>query len=283
MPKLSIIILSFNTKSYLEACLKSLDEKINNIDFETIIVDNASTDGSREFIRKNLKKVLVIENNQNFGFSKANNIGAKKAHGEYLLFLNSDTQILQADFRKAINFMADKNIGALGFQLKNIDGTNQPSVGNFYDLKNVFLMLLGFERLGFLRYSPRNQTEVDWVSGAALFMGKKTFERMKGFDEKIFMYMEDMELCFRIKKSGQKIYYSPDVSILHKGLGSSNRSFAINSIFRSLLYFYGKHKSAAEYSLVKRMLLAKGKMLIFIGRLVKNNYLVNTYTEAIKF
>jgi len=129
----------------------------------------------------------------------------------------------------------------------------------------------------------RSRKEVDWVSGGFMLIKRSVFEEMDGFDEHFFMYMEDMELCYRLKKRNKTVWYVPDARVVHIGQGSSNRSFAIVQIYKGLLYFYKKHKSHVEYLLVKFMLVLKGRMSIFVGILTNNSYLRSTYSQALKF
>ncbi|MDO8658570.1 MAG: glycosyltransferase family 2 protein [Candidatus Levybacteria bacterium] len=226
----------------------------------------------------------IIQNEKNVGFSKGNNIGASAAKGKYLFFLNSDTKFQNTGLLGMVDFMdKNKEIGVLGARLKNFDGSKQRSVGKFYNIFNTLFMLLGAEKLGFLRSSPNKIISVDWVSGAAFMIRSELFKMTGGFDEKLFMYMEDMELCFRAKKAGYKVFFYPEVNIAHKELGSSNRTFAIVNIYKGLLYFYKKHKSNHEYLLVKFLLYTKAVIMILVGSIIKKSYLVITYKKAIQF
>lgn len=284
----SIIILSYNTKELLRECLKSLYKNLKGISFEVIIVDNASTDGTSEvvinFIRQpGGSKFKLIENDKNYGFSKGNNIGAKEAKGEYLVFLNSDTEMQDGGLAGMAEFLkAHPTVGILGGRLKNVDGSLQKSSGTFYTLFNLFLMLLGGEKIGMLRKNPSHISQVDWVSGAFMMIRQELFEKLKGFDENFFMYMEDMEICFRAKKLGFGTCFYSNVSALHKGLGSSNRGFAIENIYKGLLHFYKKHKGVMQYDIVRLLLTIKALVAIFIGMLIQNKYLLATYKKALK-
>lgn len=286
----SIIILSYNTKELLRECLKSLYKNIKGVDYEVLVVDNASTDGTFEEIQK-LKvnsqnyssKVKIIQNDKNCGFSKGNNIGARAARGEYLVFLNSDTEMQDKGLTGMVEFLKNhKTVGILGGRLRNMNGSLQKSAGTFYTLSNVFLMLLGGERSGMLRKSPSRIMQVDWVSGAFMMMRKELFEKLRGFDENFFMYVEDMEICFRAKKLGFSTYFYPNVNVLHKELGSSNRAFAILHIYEGLLYFYKKHKSVFEYQFARGLLTVKALLMILLGSVIRNTYLTTTYQKAFK-
>ncbi len=291
MVKLSIVILTYNTKDLTLNCvgsvIKQYEKELENSEFEIILVDNNSADGTVEVVRNSdlgIKNFKIIQNNKNYGFSKGNNVAAKNARGKYLLFLNSDTEVKDKGFLSMMEFL-DKNlkVGILGGRLLGVGGLSQPSTGSFYNLPNLFLMLIGGERLGFIRSSPSGISKVDWVSGACMMIRAELFENLKGFDEHLFMYMEDVELCFRAKKGGFMTYFFPNVRIVHKERGSSNRNFAINNIYKGILFFYKKHKSYWQYLLAKLLLTLKAKVAIIIGITTNNNYLKSTYRQAIKF
>ncbi|MDO8659429.1 MAG: hypothetical protein Q7K54_02395, partial [Candidatus Parcubacteria bacterium] len=169
----------------------------------------------------------------------------------------------------------------LGGKLHNADGSVQPSAGKFYNLFNLLIMLLGLERLGFLRSSPNIIKKVDWVSGACLMIVGNIFEKLGGFDDKLFMYVEDMEICFRAQKLGFATYFYPDIKLSHKSLGSSNRTFAIINIYKGILHFYKEHKSYPEYMVAKFLLIAKAAILTLIGFLTFNSILRDRYRKAI--
>lgn len=290
MVQLSIIILSYNTKDLTLSCIKSISQQykkqLENGEIEIIIADNNSQDNSVLSIISAIaaiKNIKLIENKENLGFSKGNNNAALQAKGKYLIFLNSDTEVLDNGLLGMVEFLnQNENVGILGGKLLNLDGTVQKSAGNFYNLFNVFLMLFGGEKLGLLRKAPINIENVDWVSGASLMIRKNVYEKVKGFDENIFMYMEDMELCYNTQKNGYKVYYFPVIKIMHKERGSSNKTYAIISIYKGLLYFYKKHKSYIQYLLVKKMLFLKSLIAIILGVIIGSSYLKETYRSAIK-
>ena len=176
----------------------------------------------------------------------------------------------------------NEKAAVLGGKLKNTDGTSQPSSGKFYSIFNLFFMLLGLERLGFLRESPNEIKQVDWVSGASLMIRRKAFEKVKGFEEELFMYFEDIEICFKVRKIGFLTYFYPEITLYHKSLGSSNRTFAILNIYKGILFFYKKHKSKPEYLLAKFMLFSKAWILNFIGKITKNKYYLETYGKTLE-
>jgi len=283
MVNLSIIILSYNTKRLLQNCLASI---LSSIDgrflYEVIVIDNASSDGSPEMVKQEFKKVKIIENKENVGFARGCNIGARAAKGKYILFLNSDTEVSDDGFLRMIEFL-EKNpkVAILGGKLYNADGSAQPSSGKFYNLANLTIMLLGLERLGFLRSSPDEIKKVDWVSGACMMVRRGIFEKLSGFDEKLFMYVEDMEICYRAKKLGFSTYFYPNIKLKHMSLGSSNKTFAIINIYQGILHFYSKHKSRFEYFLAKMLLISKAEILILVGFLTLNSDLRDRYKKVV--
>lgn len=290
MVKLSIIILTYNTKDLTSECLKSISEQyekeLQKGEFEIILVDNASIDGTADAVlnlKPKMPNLKVIQNKENVGFSKGNNKGAKNAAGEFVLFLNSDTEVKDKGLLKMVEFLeSNKHIVILGGKLENTNGSSQASAGKFYSIFNLFLMLIGGERLGLLRSSPARISKVDWVSGACMMVKRETFEKIGEFEEKLFMYMEDQELCFRAKKAGYLTYYYPFLSLLHKERGSSNRTFAIIHIYEGILLFYSKYKPKWQYNLAKLMLKTKALMLVVLGKIVNNKYLQDTYSQALK-
>jgi len=173
-------------------------------------------------------------------------------------------------------------IAILGGQLRNFDGSLQASAGKFYTPFNATLLLLGMQKYGLLDKSPHTIEEVDWVKGAMFMIRQKIYMQMGGFDQNIFMYTEDMELCYRARQAGYKIYFYPDIHVMHADQGSSNRTFAIINIYKNLLYFYKKHRSPEEYQYITWLLTTKAKVLIFLGKLLQKTYLVETYQQALK-
>lgn len=289
---LSIITLNYKKPHLTLACLASLGEQFQKeIDdgmIEIIVVDNASGDTSIKQLQEAKKKkqyqhLTIIENANNEGFGKGNNSGATQAKGEFLLFLNNDTVVKDRGILAMAQYLeTHPEIAILGGQLRNPDGTRQPSTGKFYTPFNAFLLLMGMQKFGLLDRSPLTISEVDWVKGGLFMIRKKVFTDLSGFDENIFMYMEDMELCYRANQKNLKVAFYPDVQVIHKEHGSANRTFAIIQIYKGLLYFYQKHRSRLEYTIIKALLWTKAYLLITLGKLTGNTYLVTTYREAIQ-
>lgn len=292
MTDLSILILNYNTEKLTQECvasiIKNYKNELNEKRIEIIIFDNASGEETVKNIKKFLSigktfnlPIKLIESKQNLGFSKGNNLAADSAKGKYLLFLNSDTEILDKGLLKMIDLLDENGkVAILGGKLVNVDGSNQPSSGKFYNIFNILLMLFGGERLGMLRSSPNSISEVDWVSGACLMIEKNLFEKIGRFDEDFFMYVEDMEFCFRAKKMGFLTYFFPNIKIIHNNLGSSDRTYAILNIYKGLLLFYKKHKPG-QLLFLKFLLKMKSFIGIFIGTIIQNQSLTQTYKKTL--
>lgn len=279
--KVTVIIPSYNTKRLLKQCLKSLNSKL-----EIIVVDNDSSDGSVEMVTKEFPKVKLIKNKANLGFGAANNQGMKLAKGKYFLLLNSDTIVRDNASLKMAEFM-DKHpeVGVVGCKLLNIDGTPQPSAGPFPSLGVVAVMLFAEHWLGDLvRTSFKQTKKVDWVMGAALMVRSEVVKKVGLMDEGIFMYMDEVEWCYRIKKAGHKVVFYPNARIIHLGGGSSQsgRRDPIVNIYRGLIYFYKKHYPFWQLPILKTMLKLKTRGALIVGWLTNNHGLKETYAEAFK-
>lgn len=254
---------------------------------ELIIVDNNSQDNSVEFLNSEIKKkkyknVRLIPNAFNNGFGAGNNLGVSKSKGKFVALLNNDTLVKDDGLVRMAGYMeSHPHIAILGGQLRNTDGSLQASAGKFYTPWRVVLLLLGLQKYGLLDRSPGEIERVDWVKGGLMMFRREIFEKINGFDEKIFMYTEDMEICYRAKLLGYQTYFYPGVMVLHAEHGSSSRAFAIVNIYKNLLYFYEKHRSRAEYMLVKLLLRTKAKFLIAAGKLTHSSYLTDTYEKAL--
>lgn len=279
--KVSIIIPSWNTKKLLRQCLKSLNSKP-----EIIVVDNGSTDGSPEMVKKEFPGVILVKNKKNLGYGKANNQGMKQAKGEYFLLLNSDTKVKDKAPLKMAKFMDDHpQAGALGCKLLNVDGTPQPSAGPF---PNLWISAI---RLFFEHWSGNlvvktfdKDKEVDWVMGAALMVRPAAIKKAGFMDENIFMYMDEVEFCYRIKKAGFQVMFSPGAEIVHllRASSKTGRKDPIINIYRGLVYFYQKHYSPFQLFWLRLMLKLKAYLSLLLGLITNNNYLKETYGQALR-
>lgn len=284
MIDLSIIIVNWNTKKLLIDCLTSILGQTEKLNYEVIVVDNGSSDGSVAAVRKlRVKGLQVIENTENLGFAKANNQAIQQAKGEYILLLNSDTIIVDNALEKLVTFArCDEKIGLVGPRLLNFDGTPQPSVAPFFTLFKVFVWLFTGDR--FLYSSPNKATGVDWLMGAALMAKRRMIEEIGGLDEDFFMYVEEVDWCYRAKKAGWSVWFYPSAQITHLVRGSSpeGKQKAVLEIYKGLLRFYGKNFACWQLTVLKFLLLAKAGIAWVIGIITGNDYLKKTYGKAIK-
>lgn len=285
--ELSVIIVSFNTKTILDTCLASVYRSVkkSRIRAEVIVVDNASSDGSRAMIRAKYPKVHLIANRKNVGFGKANNQGILKAKGENILLLNSDTIVLDTAIGKLLAFGKQHPNAFIGPKLLNPDKTPQPSCGPFFTLPVVFAALfLKGDYIGLTRTSPEQAQRVDWVSGACILAPARLFANDLLFDEDIFMYMEEIDLLMRARDKGYPTYFYPRSLIVHLGAASSTnkKKGPVLNIYRGFLYLYRKHGTPTELSLVRLLLRAKAVIAWSIGALLGNDALKETYAEAYK-
>jgi len=298
---LSIIIPSYNTKDLITSCVKSIIKHTSGLKYEIIVVDNASTDKSVEALKKQ-KKVNLIENNKNLGFAGANNIGYKESKGEYILFLNSDTLLRNNLLKEMIDWMKkNPGVGAASCTLKNSDGSLQATGGYFPtlprviawmffldDIPGVNMFIKSFHPMG--NKSPiknisfyKKEREIDWLTGAFMLTRKDVLDKLKGpWDESYFMYTEDVDICYRIKRSGHKIMYLPRWDITHLGGASGTKESTILSEFRGVKRFYSKFYPKWQY-LILRFLLKTGSLgrIIIFGILEGLNS-AKIYAKAFK-
>lgn len=261
----SIIIVNWNSGEQLFSCLSSLDCFENK---EIVVVDNASFDGSEKSIEE-MSGVTLIRSSQNLGFGKACNLGAKHAKAEYLLFLNPDAVVYPGTLDKVLSFMensANKNVGVCGVQLIDESGDVSRSCTRFPSAIDSVRHAIGidrlFPRLGhFMAYWSHDKTqEVDHVIGAFYFVRRRLFETLGGFDERFFVYLEDLDLSLRIRRAGWKIMYLADVQAFHAGGGTSNQVKAkrlFYSLRSRLLYAYKNFSALGAFSVLLATLIVE--------------------------
>lgn len=298
--ELSIIIVSFNTSDLLRKCLNKVYKALSfgkiEKESEVIVVDNASTDDSVSMVQKYFPKVKILKNTQNLGFAKANNQGIKKSSGKYILLLNSDTEIEKNALFNLLNAIkTDPNIGVVGGKLLNPDGMTQPSAGFFPHLSKVFYWMFFVDDIPIISKflkpyhvgdkSFYEKTKlVDWVTGACFMLKRELIDNAGLLDEDIFMYGEEMEWCYRIKKRGYKVALIPSAQILHhKGASVSSSDAGILEEFKALLYFYKKHKASWQLPFL-RLFLRTGALLriAIFGIIGRYQTRIPIYAKAFK-
>ena len=256
---LSIIIVNWNVKHYLERCLLSIIKNTSNLDYEIIVIDNDSTrDDSKKFLAdfKAEANMKIILNNQNLGFAKANNQGIKQAQGEYILLLNPDTEIIkEGSLAKAVELMKkNKDWGVLGCRLLGADKKTQLSVRSFpkviaqimisLKLHHLFLQSKILKNYFRPNFNYQETSSVDQVMGAFLLTKREVLSKIGLLDEKFYIWFEEVDFCKRTKKAGWKVVYSPEPTIIHYGSQSFVQvlSLAKQKIYnRSAIYYFKKH------------------------------------------
>ena len=289
---ISIIIVSYNVKEFLHQCLLSVEKAINKISAEIFVVDNNSIDGTCELIRSKFPNIKLIANSKNLGFGKANNLALQKAQGKYTLFLNPDT-ILQEDTLEVMLDYLETNleVGLAGCKILNSDGTLQlASRRSFPSPSTALPKLLGLSKIfpknklcgkyNLTYLNPDESYSVDAVSGSFMFSRTKLLKELGGFDETFFMYGEDLDLCYRIKKKKIEIHYVAKTTIIHyKGESSKNAPFdSILNFYKAMDIFVKKHFSTG-YFLLTTLLLRLGIFSHLSGRFIGK--LINTIKTPI--
>ncbi|MFD2614071.1 glycosyltransferase family 2 protein [Paenibacillus gansuensis] len=270
MLKLSVIIVNYNTAELTVDCIASVLKSRMDSEYEIILVDNASSDGTVARVREQFPQVRVIVNEDNLGFAKANNIGIKVAQGEHILLLNSDTLVETNTLDYMAKFM-DENpkVGAAGCKVLLPDGRLDkackrgfptPSASFYYafGFAKLFPKVKRFNQyqLGYL--SPDEKYPVDCLVGAFMMVRRETINQVGLLDEEFFMYGEDIDWCYRMKQAGWEIYYNPAVKILHlKGASSRKKPKKIIYEFhRAMILFHRKHYKNKYPALVNGLVYA---------------------------
>ncbi len=249
----SLIIINYQTLEITKNCLNSILSFCNSLEFEIILIDNNSGDGSIETLEKEFRgKIRIIKNRENIGFAAANNQGAKMARGKYLFFLNSDTIITDNILAPLFKILEEnKSTGILAPRLLNSDKSLQDKSYGAYP-RLMDLILSHFIKKEKIPSERTNSFEVDWLSGAALIIRHELFKRIGGWDNKFFMYFEDVDLCRRTKDANYKIIIAPSVSLIHlsgKSLSKNNKRKYY--YYASQNYYFKKHYGLLSLLILK--------------------------------
>lgn len=278
---LSIIIVNWNTSSLLAQCLGSVYDAVSDLALETIVVDNASSDGSVAMVGECFPQTQVIANSENMGFVRANNQAIARCQGRYVLLLNSDTQALPGSLDKTVQFMDEHlRAGIVGVQLLNPDGTFQASYTPFPTLWQEFLILSGLGRWllrpTYPSYGPEAEKGAQkiqgYMEGAYLMARREAVEQIGGLDERIFMYAEDVDWCYRFHQAGWEVWYLPQAPIIHYGGQSSKkrRGQMEAELYRSRAYFFRKHYGNVAAFCLKALIYAITLPKIWAHRLLQS-------------
>jgi GT2 family glycosyltransferase len=286
----SICIVNWNTEELLKKCIKSVKEKTTGLTYEVIIVDNNSQDDSVQMVKLEYPECQIIESKRNLGFAKGNNEAVKKASGKYILYLNPDTELItNAIYGMYLFLEKNTDFGAVGCKLVDVDGQIQftcartfPTPFNQFSLlamlNKLFPRSVKLSTVEMSYWDHADSREIDCLSGACIMARKHIIDTLNGFDEKIFMYAEDVDLCFRIRKEAGRIYYLAAESICHhEGASTKKRPkkhFGAIMQRTSNYYFLTKHfghvkalefKAAVGLGSIVRLFALIFLSLVFIG------------------
>ncbi|SHL68383.1 Glycosyltransferase, GT2 family [Xylanibacter ruminicola] len=249
--KLSVIIVNYNVRPYLTACLDSVQRALEGIESEVFVVDNHSDDDSVEVICRDYAWVHLINNRENLGFSKANNIAIRQAQGEYILLLNPDTVVAEETLKGVIDFMDQHpKAGGAGVRMHNADGTLAPESRRAIPTPFVAARkMLGFTKRYYMSYlSWDAPAQIEVVSGAFMLLRHKAIYEVGMLDEDFFMYGEDIDLSYRLLQGGWQNWYLPYDIVHYKGQSTSKSDFRyVHVFYQAMLIFFHKHYSHLSF------------------------------------
>ena len=261
---LSIIIVSWNTRNLLARCLSSLYRHFPSSEFEVFVIDNASKDGSASMVLERFPQVQLIENDENVGYAKANNQAIHQSSSRYVLLLNPDTEIKSGAFETLVRYMDEHpQTGAAGAKLLNPDGTLQVSCYPAPTLSRELWRLFHLDRIkpygiyemrGWDLNKPR---QVDCLQGACLIIRREVLDQVGLLDEDYFIYSEEVDLCYRMKKAGWQLYWVPSAKVVHFGGQSTNQvaEDMFLQLYRGKILFFRKHYGLLAAYIYKLVLL----------------------------
>ncbi|RKY86696.1 glycosyl transferase, partial [candidate division KSB1 bacterium] len=284
MIDLSVIIVNFNVKEFLENAIISIKNATRRLKVEIFVVDNGSEDGSCNMVKNKFPDVKLIENKINLGFSKANNIALKLCKGKYVALINPDTIVQEDTFEKLISFMNSSNdIGMAGCKVLNPDGSLQLACRRSFPTPLVaFSRVVGLSKIfpksriwgkyNLTYLNPDKITEVDAISGSFMMIKKEVLNKVGLLDESYFLYGEDLDLCYRIKKEGYKIYYYPGTSIIHfKGESTKKTTYEpLKAFYKAMVIFIESHFKGKYLFLPLWLLKAGIHIKEVISLIIKN-------------
>jgi len=304
MIDLSIVIASFNTEKLTRDCLESVFAHTKGIKIEIIVVDNASKDGSVKILKTLAKKhpLTVIVNKKNVGFGQGNNQGIFKAKGKYILLLNTDTIISDNVLGEMVEYMdKSKDVGVATCALKFPDGSLQGTGGYFPTLLKIFFWMFFIDDIPGLDraikpFHPMHPLspidsgssyfeephDQDWITGAFFLVRAEIIKKVGGFDKDYFMYVEEVDLCKRIKNDGWKIKYLPKWSIIHLGGASSTAEFPILNEIKSLKVYYKKQMPSWQMPIMRALMKTGSLMRMIVFGILKGKEAFITYAKAFK-
>jgi hypothetical protein len=271
IPLLSVIIVNWNTKHLLAQCIRSVNDNLHDLNTETFVVDNASSDGSNQMVRDDFPWVFLIENQENFGFAKANNQAIQLSQGKYILLLNSDAFLTPNAIQKMINVMeSDKFIGITGAHLIYPDGRSQVSYRHLPNYWTEIYSLIGLDKLSKPKINHRKCLEIGSVIGACMLIRKSLLDQIGLLDETFFMFNEEVDLCFRCHKAGKKVVYIDSAIVVHVEGGSTGQTVQrIIRLYSGKLHYFDKHFGPNAEKRLKHIMLITTKLKSVIYRFLK--------------
>lgn len=265
LPDVSVITVSHNHRLYLDRCLTALANQGGSLSLEIFVVDNASQDGTADFVREHFPQVRLLAERVRRGFSANNNLAIRRSQGRYILLLNPDTEAAPTALEQLVHFMdTHPEVGVCGPQLRFPDGSVQPSCRAFPTWRSVlvrrtplrcFLKNSAFNRQHLMLDLDHTLTqEVDWMLGACLMIRRETLDEIGLLDERYFLYIEDIDFCLRAHRRGWKVYYRPEAVVIHHHLAVSDRKlFSKYSYyhFMSMFYYFLKYQLPGGGSILR--------------------------------
>jgi GT2 family glycosyltransferase len=249
--KLSVVIVSYNVRELLTACIDSVVKAAEGIDTEVFVVDNNSADDTVEVIARDYPWVHLINNKENLGFSKANNIAIRQSEGEYVLLLNPDTVVAEGTLSGTVEFMDQyPEAGGAGVRMHNADGTLAPESRRAVPTPLVAARkMLGFTKRYYMSYLPWDKPgKIEVISGAFMMLRRKAIDEVGLLDEDFFMYGEDIDLSYRLLKGGWQNWYLPLDIIHYKGQSTQKSDFRyVHVFYQAMLIFFRKHYSHLSF------------------------------------
>jgi O-antigen biosynthesis protein len=268
---LSFIIITFNSADFISDCLNSIArQQSNDITSEIILIDNASTDSTAEILNNKFPDILLKENHENIGFAAAVNQAVSFSQGEYILLLNPDTIIKGNFIEKLFSFIQNTpEASIVGVKLVDENNKHQPSAWKKISLLTIFIEMLFPYNLSIqlVTKSPKTPRQVDNVSGACMLVRREAFKKLNGFDTRFFLYYEEFDFCMRANKKGYKVYYNPEIEVVHfaaKSSSNDKETFFLN-LYHNKLLCIKKHFSYPFYLTASLFVIVGILLRIFVS------------------
>ena len=286
--QLSVIIVNYNVKYYVYQCLQSLRKAAQGLEWEVLVVDNNSTDGSVEYFKESFPEgtfpeLRLIVNTDNTGFGKANNQATHMAKGEYVLYCNPDIFVSEDTLRRCLDFMDEHpDAGCLGVKMLNANGTFAPESrrgvptpwASFCKITRLSKLFPRSKTFGYyyLQHLPVNEpAQVEIISGAFMMVKREVVEKMGVFDEDYFMYCEDTDLSYRMLKAGYHNYYLPTQILHYKGESTRQKTYSyVNNFYKAIFIFFKKHFNS--HLILLRIFFYMAIYVIAAGSFLKSTY-----------